>query len=66
MALDPYYWHYRCPKSGGVLTRIEMIKVSDEQAAEFGPGRVKMMKFPCRFCGQEHDGFLERSKFEPK
>jgi hypothetical protein len=63
MAEDPFYWHYRCPNRGGALTRIEMIKVSDEKAEEFKSGRVMPMKFPCRFCGKEHDGYLERSKF---
>jgi hypothetical protein len=66
MAQDPYYWHYRCPDAGGALTRIEFIKITDEKAAEFTSGRVQMMRFPCRFCGKEHEGFLERSKFGPK
>ena len=66
MSQDAYYWHYRCSAAGGALTRIEFIKITDEKAAEFTSGRVQMMKFPCRFCGEEHEGFLERSKFGPK
>ena len=30
MALDPYYWHYRCPKSGCALTRIEMQRLLEQ------------------------------------
>jgi hypothetical protein len=32
MPEDPYYWLFRCPQFGGALTRIDVIRLSDEDA----------------------------------
>jgi len=61
MPEDPFYWHYRCDASGGLLTRIPQA-ISDEKAADIHQQHI-IAKFPCRFCVKEHEGYLERSKF---
>jgi hypothetical protein len=64
MAEDPYYWHYRCPASGNALTRVDLFgAVPEDKAVEIMKGDVPLPKFPCQFCQQEHEGYLERSKF---
>jgi hypothetical protein len=59
MALDPYYWQYRCP-SNGLLTRIASTPISDEKAEQIRNSGVPSPHFPCEFCGKEHEGVLER------
>ena len=43
------------------MTRIDFLRLSDEQAekilGDLKSRRVTAQKFPCRFCGQEHDGY---------
>jgi hypothetical protein len=62
MAQEPYYWHYRCAMIG-LLTRIDFMRVNDDTAEQVISGKLPVLKFPCRFCGQEHEGYLERSPF---
>jgi hypothetical protein len=63
MAHDLYYWHYRCSVNRELLTRIDFVQISDGSAAQVFAGKLPVPKFLCRFCGQEHNGYLERSPF---
>ena len=65
MAEEPYYWHFRCPATG-LPQRIASTPISDQKAAEIIASNVPSPHFPCEFCGKEHEGYLERSKFGKK
>jgi hypothetical protein len=63
MAQDPYYWHYRCSTNLDLQTCVDFARISDKTAALVFAGRLPVPKFPCRFCGQEHYAYLQRSPF---
>ena len=60
---DPYYWHYRCAGNPKLVTRIDFMRISDEKAEQVFSRKLPNAKFSYRFCGKEHEGYLERSKF---